>query len=178
MEFPKFSEYSATAALAVVVGKSVYGWGKHWWNKKTLRELYINRAAVAQVEMELAPESSLDDLEDEINFSGVGPTPDPRRLVRHKGCFRNYLVRSAQAKYGCPSRNEANRLVVRKYLYDLCTERGLLARHIVEHLDVATELVFIPNKSQLTAAAIRHTELSTLRRGVLDQLNGPAHTIA
>jgi len=100
------------------------------------------------------------------------------RAVRKKAQFRNYLVQQGQAKFGCPIRNEANRLVVRKYIFDVCVERGLIARHINDHIDIATELVFVPSRTQLTALALNFTELTKTRRQVANDLGGPRATIA
>jgi hypothetical protein len=171
-----YSQYFAAVALTATIGKVSYGWGKYWWNKRSLKDRYITVAAGEQLEVELVENEDLSEFDTPEKSDSTGDAPILAN--RHKGRFRSYLVRSAQAKFGCPLRNEANRLVVRKYIYDLCTERGLLARHIVDHLDIATELVFIPSRAQLTAAAIRHTELSALRHGVLRDLAGIAPSVA
>ena len=165
------SEYSAVVALAAVVGKVSYGWAKHWWTRKTLREIYIGRASAVQLEIEDAPDDIISEYDD-------SPPDEKPVTVKHRGSFRNYLVRCGQAKFGCPVRNEANRLTVRKYLYDLCVERKLIARHIVDHLDIATELVFVPSRNQIIAAAIRHTELSQARNEVHRSLTGRLADVA
>lgn len=147
---------------------------KYWWNKKTLKEAYISRAATVQNQYELAevtPEESLEIVE-LLEQKAVGTA------VRKKAAFRNYLVMAGKAKFGCPVRNESNRLVVRKHLHDLCVDRGLIARHIIDHLDIATELVFIPSREQLIALALPHTELSKIRVGVSNDLGGSQATIA
>lgn len=169
-----FSQDYAAVALTAVIGKLSYGWVKHWWTKKSLAEKYISAAMEQQCEIETVGEEHNLDADLELSVDG----PPAKRVVRHRGVFRNFLVRSGQAKFGCPARNEANRLVVRKYLHDLCVEHGLLARHIADHVDIATELVFIPSRQQLTAAAIRHTELSKLRHGVMTDLRGQLPTVA
>ncbi len=169
-----FSQYYSAIALAATAGSLSYGWMKHWWNRKSLRERYIAAAQEQQVEVELAGDEHNLDQDLELSIAGV----EGKRTVKHRGVFRNFLVRSGHAKFGCPTRNEANRLVVRKYLHDLCVEQGLLARHIADHLDIATELVFVPSRQHLTAAAIRHTELSRLRREVHTDLVGVALNVA
>lgn len=78
-----------------------------------------------------------------------------RKVSKHqKAPFRGYLVRIGKAKFGLLQRNEANRMCVRKYLYDACIEHGVLARHIGENIDFACELVFVPTKDDLTRFAI------------------------
>ncbi len=165
------SQYYTAAALTVFAGKTVYTFGKYWWNRRSQRDRIIESAAQAQKVVE---KSSTVCVEDSL----ANPEPDVKRAVKHAGSFRNFLVKSGQAKFGCPTRNEANRLVVRKYLYDICVDHGLLARHIVDHLDIATELVFVPSNNILVAAAIRHTQLSVARQEVYNDLNGPRPTVA
>jgi len=80
-----------------------------------------------------------------------------RRIVRAKAPFRAYLVRCGKAKFGSLKRTTANIMCVRKYLYDLCVEHGVLARHISENLDFATTLVFVPMRDDLRAHAIMKT---------------------
>ncbi len=166
----------SAVALAGVVGKLAYSHARKWWHQRTLKERYIAAAAVIQNEHEaVTTAESFDDstcVEELITTGAIG------RAVRKKAQFRNYLVQQGQAKFGCPQRNEANRLVVRKYLHDVCVDRGLIARHINDHLDIATELVFVPSRNQLLALALSQTELTKTRHGVRDDLGGPRATLA
>lgn len=159
------------AALCILwAGRSLW----FWYTRKP--QIYIALATTAQEEMEKVNDDYLDEVEDLVQsrdkFLGEVSTR------RHRGSFRNYLVRCGQAKFGCPTRTEANRLVVRKYLYDTCVEAGLVARHIVDHLDIATELVFVPSKQQLVAAAIRHTATTISREREMADLRGQSPRIA
>ncbi len=176
----EFSPHYAAGALAVTLGKLAYGCGRYWWNKRTLREIYVARASAVQLEYEAVTDEQADNLDEIIDraLSDGATKLEKTAARRHKGVYRNHLVQVGQAKFGCPTRNEANRLTVRKFLYDTCVSDGLLARHINFNIDVATELVFVPSRHQLTAAAIRHTELSRLRQGVLTDLAGPRPTVA
>lgn len=175
----EFSLHYATGALVATIGKVAYTRAKYWWNKRTLRDIYVARAAAAQIEYETVTEDQCVGLSEDLQR--ISPQEDQvkeRRPHKHKGVYRHYLVQAGQAKFGCPSRNEANRLTVRKFLYDTCVSDGLLARHINEHIDIATELVFVPSRQQLTAAAVRHTQVSSLRQGVLTDLAGPRPSVA
>jgi hypothetical protein len=169
----EFTSNYAALALTAVAGKFAFNSARYWWNKKSLKQIYIAKASVEQLvhEQNDATDDTVDVVE-LLSKKAIG------RAVKHKGVFRNYLVQTGKAKFGCPTRNEANRLVVRKFIYDLCTDHGLIARHINDHIDVATELVFIPSREQLTALAMAHTELSKVRLGVSDDLGGPRATIA
>lgn len=173
------SQHYAYTALALAAGKVAFGWGSYWWNKRSIREKYISHAFEIQTTHELVTEDQTDELFVHLEPAENTFTEKPEIAIRRrKGVFRNYLVRMGQAKFGCPSRNEANRLVVRKYLYDLCIDHKLLARHICSHLDVATELVFVPSTDQLTAAAVRHTRLSKVRLEIMQDLAGPRPAVA
>jgi hypothetical protein len=143
---------------------------------KTLKDRYIEAASALQNEQEVieTAESYDDTTAVETDLFEF----EAKKAVRHKGRFRNFLVTQGRAKFGCPRRCEANRLVVRKHLHDVCVEHGLIARHINDHLDFATEMVFIPTKNQLLAQALSHTELSRLRAEVLRDLGGQQATIA
>lgn len=172
----EFTNAYTAVALTAVVGKLGYSHVKHWWSTKQLKDRYIERAAQVQNLHETITQSVDSELVTEVEEAVRDG--DKERAVRHKGYFRHYLVQQGQAKFGCPVRNEANRLVVRKFLYETCVERGLIARHINEHVDIATELVFIPSREQLTALAISHTQLSTVRHSVERDLGGPRATLA
>jgi hypothetical protein len=170
------SQSFAAVALTAVAGRLAYHTALKWWRTKTLRELYIAKAAEVQ-NLDIVCETAFNDgvetsVETNLKKGAIG------LAVRHKGQFRNYLVQQGKAKFGCPVRNEANRLVVRKHLYDVCSDHGLIARHINDHLDVATELVFIPSQDQLIALAIPHTVLSKTRLQVSEDLGGPRVAIA
>lgn len=169
----EFTGHYTAVALAAVTGKLVYNSARFWWNKKSLQQIYVAKAAEEQLTYEInAPTDDTTEVVELLNKKAVG------RAVKHKGSFRNYLVQTGKAKFGCPTRNEANRLVVRKFIYDLCADHGLIARHINDHIDIATELVFIPSRDQLIALAMAHTELSKVRLGVSHDLGGPRATIA
>jgi len=159
-------------ALAAVVGKLSYAHVKLWWNAKKLKDVYIERAAEVQIEFESVIEE-----QSEAFAEALAASPE-KTVRRHKGVFRHFLVTSGKLKFGCPTRNEANLQVVRKYLYDVCKDHGLVARHIVEHIDVATELIFVPSRSELLALATSHTELSKIRAKVKRDLKGISPTIA
>jgi len=85
---------------------------------------------------------------------------------RCKAPFRAYLVKIGKARFGLLNRNEANKMCVRKFLYDACVVHGVLARHIIENIDFATEMVFIPMAYELTEMAIHSTKMSKERDAV------------
>jgi hypothetical protein len=85
---------------------------------------------------------------------------------RQKAPFRAYLVKIGKAKFGLLKRNEANKMCVRKFLYDACVIKGVLARHIIENIDFATEMVFIPMAYELNEMAVRSTTLAKDRDAV------------
>lgn len=167
------SQSFTVVALGCTIGKLGWSYGKYWWNKRSLKDAYVEMATASQIAYEL--DASELDFED-VEFEG---NDDKRRISsKHHGSYRVHLVQRGKAKFGTPTRCEANRLVVRKFLYDTCREDGLVARHINEHIDIATALVFVPSRRELEAAAINHTALSKLRTGVHRDLGGGVPTIA
>jgi len=103
----------------------------------------------------------VDDVADIVSnnaIDSVDTVGKVKRRVRCKAPFRAYLVKIGKAKFGRLKRNEANRMCVRKYLYDNCIEHGVLARHIMDNVDIATEMVFIPSASELKRLAVKKTQ--------------------
>lgn len=170
---------AVTVTLALTIGKLGYDWCNYWWNKKSRAARYVD---LANDELRLV-DASQNGLDLPVELDEVCPdartdqeiesAKPVRRVVRHRGMFRSYLVQQGKAKFGSPRRTTANVLCVRKYLYDLCVEHGLLARHIVENLNFATEAVFVPTKDELLALAVHHTSLAKIRGEVADELGGP-----
>lgn len=71
-----------------------------------------------------------------------------------QGCvtkFRAAMVNSAKAKFGPRKMSEANRLVIRNWLYEEMKEHGLRPSHIARHIDLVTNLVFVPSKHEILA---------------------------
>lgn len=98
----------------------------------------------------------IDDVTDVVNsnvIDAVEIKTKVKRKVRQRAPFRAYLVRIGKAKFGVLSDTPANRMCVRKYLYDACIEHGVLARHIADSLDIAVSLVFVRTDSELINAA-------------------------
>jgi hypothetical protein len=104
----------------------------------------------------------------EVTTTGTVDTMDKTNAVRrkvkrkHRGSFRAYLVRIGKAHFGNLTNTQANRLCVRKFLYDACVDHGVLARHIIQHVDIATELVFVPTDDELRNCAVHRT--NTVKR--------------
>lgn len=78
-----------------------------------------------------------------------------------------------KARFGPLRYSEANRLVVRKYLYDICVQKKMRARHIAEHLDLAVQVVLVPSKSELVAAAVGACDVAVERRADFDYFSTP-----
>jgi len=60
-------------------------------------------------------------------------------------------VLAAKNQFGTPALIEANRLVVRKFVADLMTQRGMRPSHISKFLPFVEELVFVPTAHELGA---------------------------
>lgn len=79
--------------------------------------------------------------------------------------FRAKVVLAAKAEYGRIKRNEANYMMVRKFLRDLMRTHGLRPSHIAQHVDVCTSLFFIPSKSEIDAHKISASHEAVARDG-------------
>jgi hypothetical protein len=99
-----------------------------------------------------------------------------RKNKVHHGHFRNYLVGQARAKFGQMDDNKANRLVVRNFVYNLCVENRLTTRHMNDHIDIATSLVFVPTDEYLTSLAYKLTAPVRIRNEVRRRIDDmPTH---
>ncbi len=152
-----------TAALGLLIFKMIkQGW--NWWFTKDVVGNYIREA-----------EQELDHVEQSEEEVELVNGKIPRRK---RGSFRNFLVMQGKAKFGTPKLTEANRMCVRKYLYDICKEHHVLPRHIVDNLDFAVEMVMIPSEPELKALALRKSVQSKTRSLVRKALVGDDPNVA
>jgi hypothetical protein len=82
------------------------------------------------------------------------------------GGFTAAIVRLAKNEYGHLDPNRANHEMVRKFLLKKMLERGVTSGDISRHLPLATNLVFVANKSEqfaakflISKAAVKNAEL-------------------
>jgi hypothetical protein len=87
---------------------------------------------------------------------------------RNKGRFLAKVVTFAKAQFGKCTRNEANRLMVRKFILDLMVERGMRKAHIAQHLDICVALFFVPSNAQIVAEQIASTREAVSRSILAD----------
>jgi hypothetical protein len=160
---------TVTAVVAVTAAAGV---ATGLWNLY----LYYNRAEIAKRrliaragvivhtvldELTKVDDDEIEDVTDIVRSSvidSVENTVVAKRRVRARAPFRAYLVKIGKAKFGRLKYGPANVLCVRKYLYDACIAHGVLARHINENVDIATEMVFVPTSTELVRLAIKHTQ--------------------
>lgn len=140
-----------------------------WWNKgPSAAQMYILEAERQINDMEMNDDMGAELTDDDYFVDAKAEF----KKVKHHGLFRNYLVSCGRAKFGSPSRTNANLLVVRKFLYDCCKEHGVLPRHIQTNLDFAVEMIFMPSREELLARAVRHTKVYQERTRIRDELGG------
>lgn len=87
-----------------------------------------------------------------------------------KSKFQAKLVREVKAKFGLLARIESNRLMVRKFLFDHMTERGVRKTHIHLHLDVAVAISFIPSQQDIIAKQLGASKAAHERDGLINTL--------
>jgi hypothetical protein len=158
--------HGSSAALAVTAAVVGYKWVKHYIGIRTER---LVTTLIAEHQLKAATT----DTEVSVDDSTIG---DNRKVVKKRGLFRNYLVQEGKAKFGCPKRTEANRLVIRKYLYDRCVDHGVLPRHIAMNLDFAVETVFVPTDDDIVARAVPHTYVAKRKTALRDYFGDPTPT--
>lgn len=77
---------------------------------------------------------------------------------RFRFCYISDLVSECkQALPGVTKETGANRLVAHRWLSDRMRERGMRTRHIKSMLPLAIEAVFIPDKYEIEARALRQS---------------------
>lgn len=150
-----------TQNLIVIAGIAKCGYLA--WRSYTGRDIADKYRAKAEVqvlqvvdEYENGINFEIDDVTDVVSSNVVDSVEiktKVKRRVRQRAPFRAYLVRIGKAKFGVLADTPANRMCVRKYLYDACIDHGVLARHIADCLDIAVSLVFVRTDSELINAA-------------------------
>lgn len=85
------------------------------------------------------------------------------RVPKERLRFCKWLAVQGKARFGPLRHTEANRLVVRRYLYDICRTKKVRARHIADNLDKAVAMVLIPTHEQVVEAAMNKHSVATNR---------------
>jgi hypothetical protein len=142
-----------------------------WWVRDADLRAIVAKADAALVDL-TSPSDELDVdelIEDDriVDFSSEKP-----KRVREKAPFRKYLYRQGKAKFGTPSCNSANRMVVRKFLVDVCKQHGVIARHIADNVDFVTEAIFVPSDDELVSMAVSKTSTAGKQRDIMRRLGG------
>jgi len=157
---------SKTFITGLVFGAVATGYGIYKWYADDVSK-FIAKAQESLEAVNLIDNDHTDAVANEFDEVVVEPS---RRKVYTHALFRNYLIREGKAKFGLIKRNEANRLVLYKYLSDLCIVKRVSTRHINENVNHAVEMVFIPNDIELEALAIPHVKESRRRRKIAERL--------
>jgi len=158
-----------TSAVSTLVGS--------WWIHRKLRRCVSSateKKGVILVQNTDAAEQAFfedTDLTEGAYEDLLGDAKDPDvpphiKLIWERerlGRFSRRLCRLARAKYGPVSRTEANRLMVRRYLYDHLVEHHTRTYTIAKVLDLAVELFFIPTAVDVEIAQLRATAAVTGR---------------
>ncbi len=74
--------------------------------------------------------------------------------VNNQFNFSQIIVNEAKNRFGCPQRNKANLLAVRKFLVDRMTAVNVRPTHMNRMLPLCIEMVFVPNDSEMAAERI------------------------
>jgi hypothetical protein len=82
-------------------------------------------------------------------------------------CVVKYAL-MAKTHFGVQAMNTANRLAVRRWIRDKMVEGGLRPSHISGHIEVSTNLTFIPTIAEMQSRVMLTTQCSV---GVMDEWN-------
>jgi hypothetical protein len=88
---------------------------------------------------------------------------------RNRGRYVKKLALIAQAEFGLPSRTEANRLCVQRFLRDFMRTEHVRETHIALILPIAVALSFVPNEGHKYARDVLGTQAV---REQVDDLEG------
>jgi hypothetical protein len=164
----------------VCIGAAAYGCYRAYDKWFSAKARIIKKAAkvveTLKDEMKNGFDLEIDDVTDVVNVNTIDSIDvgsKIKRKPRAKAPFRSWLVKIGKAKFGTPKRTEGNRLCVRKYMYDHCVEHGVIARHIWENVDIATEMVFVPTKYEMECAAVQHVQGVKDAQRIYKALGGP-----
>jgi hypothetical protein len=174
---------TATFVIVPVVSTIVGGYVWKWYYGK--RNMAIRAATLIVNEVSTEMIDGIEMTVDEVTcvvgddvIDSIDITAKKRRRPRAKAPFRSWLVKVGKAKFGTPRRTEGNRMCVRKYLYDQCVEHGVLARHIWENVDIATEMVFVYTEFEVECAAIKHVQSVKENQALVASLGGTSQGAA
>jgi hypothetical protein len=85
----------------------------------------------------------------------VRPDGNLRARPARRSLFVGHMIRQVKYKFGMLKRLESNRLMVRKYVLDLCEDRGVRRSHVAGLIDDIVELSFVPSKDDIRRAEMR-----------------------
>jgi len=85
----------------------------------------------------------------------VRPDGNMRARPARRSLFVGHMIRQVKYKFGMLKRLESNRLMVRKYVLDLCEDRGVRRSHVAGLIDDIVELSFVPSKDDIRRAEMR-----------------------
>lgn len=102
---------------------------------------------------------------DSITENRDGVQFGARRGKKQMSHYVGHLVRFGKARFGLPSRSEANLLVVRDYLRQEMNNSNVRVCDQARILAMATNLVFVPTKFEIEAARVFNDD------DVLDRFN-------
>jgi hypothetical protein len=114
--------------------------------------------------------------DDSTSPTKTGNVPPANEYIEYTRVRRDKMAvtcaQMARNKFPITHRTEANRLVVRKYIYGLLEQHGLRPQHIRATLDISVSLAFVPDQVDLMVNAFESTQAYVQR---LDEHRRP-HT--
>jgi hypothetical protein len=103
--------------------------------------------------------------------------PSEKRRIK-KGCRNAYqreVVAAVKAKFGVPSKTEANRRAIRRYATEVMRADNMRHTHLQRVLPIVVEAAFVPDRYEIEGAKVANCALAKSRQfeyGVLKQSAG------
>lgn len=102
-----------------------------------------------------AAESEEDFDDDEVKKLVKIPGAEGKTARRTR--YLPIVIRSLKAELGLLKDNAANRMVLRKKIYNHATEYGLRPTHIQSIMEIAIQAILLPSDNDILAAQLRNT---------------------
>lgn len=122
------------------------------WFRVLVVPLTVQKLAYEVID---AAENSEELDEGDVKAACKAPSAQGKHARRTR--YLPLLIRAMKAQEGLIKDNAANRMMLRKKIFNHATEYGLRPTHIQEIIDIAIEMVLLPSDKDIQAAQVRRT---------------------
>lgn len=92
--------------------------------------------------------------------------PSAKRRVRSgcKGAYQREVVAAVKAKFGVPTKTEANRRAIRRYATEVMRADNMRHTHLQRILPIVVEAAFVPDRYEIEGAKVANCALAKSRQ--------------